>query len=49
MYSDTNLGIFVMNMEDYLNNFFVDHSNIHDLYESLASLLAEAQEKGERK
>ena len=41
------LGVFVMSMEEYLQNFFEDQSDLHDLYNSLATLLAESQDAGE--
>ena len=36
-----------MSMEEYLKNFFEDQSDLHDLYNSLATLLAESQDAGE--
>ena len=45
-YGNKNLGIFVMNVQDYLINFYPEVQSVLELYYSLAAVHAEQKESG---
>ncbi|XP_067057370.1 DIS3-like exonuclease 1 [Acropora muricata] len=45
-YGNKNLGIFVLNVEDYLINFYPEVQSVLELYYSLAAVQAELNESG---
>lgn len=45
-YGNKNLGIFVLNVQDYLINFYPEVQSVLELYYSLAAVQAELNESG---
>jgi hypothetical protein len=45
-YSNKTVGVFVLGLENYMNNFWPDLKAAHDLFESLAASVQESKQKG---